>query len=1297
MFWRIGFSTASSLDTLLEKPNVTVEEVLDDADLLQECKSQNSKLVEFLQQPRVAKRLLEHVVGTAEVTGDGGLEWEEKVRFKYPYMASEVLASDIWAILDTILANQEELLKPFWDSVLSANPARAEPPLTHFTHPLLNGEAQQQAQRSEPAGEDAAAANASTSGSGGAPAGPKTINAQENGPGRSVLAGYWAKVNGVFLDKKPLEMLAFIRSLPRSVQRFVAHLETPAVVDLLYRMMQLEEATPEAGTIEWLADNELVSKLVDLLSPRHSADLHNTVSELFKAVIAFSAPSATNLNQGQGADAFGGGAFGGVDSFASARAGGTNNRLVRELASEEQIRKMVHFMLDTRLDGSSPAPSTTFGQESSAAQPPKEDPSAEGGVDKLSSVSIAGGPAGSDAEPARKDDNDEDFPAVRAPEVEITVETMTSSLVTCIGVLIELIRKNNSDYFEQHLFHTLRQYLIQRQQDFTQERRGQTFNAADTSMSQSSESDDMHRRLSNTSFQEPSEDEQLEAMEQAMKDFPSKLGIVHLGPMLKVLCERLPEFQHLLMNPRSSSAPRKTTLGELPPLTFERYRITELYAELLHCSNMALLNRSPGDGPQYSQHGSLLGGVDGFQMLARTMGVPDDTEAADESAQDGGVSQSATAEISISMDTEGPEWDENKPPKPAAADEGTKENVDAEARPGARHARGGTQHVRDESAPESATSSNDTDDEALLREVSTSEQGSEHTPTLETSPALSQGEDGVGKGSLTPTPPGASESDTATTKSETSTNTTNATTAESETTHASQVDASNAAETPATPSSPVANNVGDLLKQKFIDCNIVPSLLTLFFEFPWNNFLHNVVYDILQQFFNGRMDIGLNRQLTIDVFRNGNLTDKIVEGHKRNEESSRGPRRIRLGYMGHMNLIAEETVKLLERYPREIAEAVRTFIKQPDWDTFVNRSLRENREREAAPLAGGPPVTGRNLSFGASSAEDDDDGPHILSDNHTFANYLSSQMATGSSDDDDSDEEGNWLSAGMGSSGARGVGFDDAFVPPTSSALASSLGQDDEWGPFSDSNDVGGSFATAFGQEANLTPADWSRDFRRAFDEEDGDIETSAFGNDEDSSTPTPTSPQSNVPFVDLFDPAAVRRSTEASSAAVAAAKAAEVERASPLDILTIPAPTLGAASSGISGGSGSSNATLGIRPRSRTSSISSNTSSDSNTTAAAAATDPSSPLGPGVSPDTELTSEGKLKRVIDGREVVAPLDDVAVAAASTAVSSGSSAAGVDAQQAESEAESEPEQVDEEKEEQAGSEPAAAAAATTTA
>lgn len=58
-----------------------------------------------------------------------------------------------------------------------------------------------------------------------------------------------------------------------------------------------------------------------------------------------------------------------------------------------------------------------------------------------------------------------------------------------------------------------------------------------------------------------------------------------------------------------------------------------------------------------------------------------------------------------------------------------------------------------------------------------------------------------------------------------------------------------------------------------------PSLKDFFFRFPWNNFLHNVVYDVVQQVFNGPMDRGFNRTLAVDLFQTGRITERIVEGY----------------------------------------------------------------------------------------------------------------------------------------------------------------------------------------------------------------------------------------------------------------------------------------------------------------------------------------------------------------------------------------------------------------------------------
>jgi len=61
MFWSMRYAATSSIDTILEREGgFTLEELLEEDELLQECKSQNTKLLElcvhgpFCCAPRVA-------------------------------------------------------------------------------------------------------------------------------------------------------------------------------------------------------------------------------------------------------------------------------------------------------------------------------------------------------------------------------------------------------------------------------------------------------------------------------------------------------------------------------------------------------------------------------------------------------------------------------------------------------------------------------------------------------------------------------------------------------------------------------------------------------------------------------------------------------------------------------------------------------------------------------------------------------------------------------------------------------------------------------------------------------------------------------------------------------------------------------------------------------------------------------------------------------------------------------------------------------------------------------------------
>lgn len=67
MFWRVpGYSQPSPLEAMLDMDNFTLDELLDESDLIQECKSLNGRLVNFLKEPSTVRSLLNYLVDMPE-------------------------------------------------------------------------------------------------------------------------------------------------------------------------------------------------------------------------------------------------------------------------------------------------------------------------------------------------------------------------------------------------------------------------------------------------------------------------------------------------------------------------------------------------------------------------------------------------------------------------------------------------------------------------------------------------------------------------------------------------------------------------------------------------------------------------------------------------------------------------------------------------------------------------------------------------------------------------------------------------------------------------------------------------------------------------------------------------------------------------------------------------------------------------------------------------------------------------------------------------------------------------------
>lgn len=113
-----------------------------------------------------------------------------------------------------------------------------------------------------------------------------------------------------------------------------------------------------------------------------------------------------------------------------------------------------------------------------------------------------------------------------------------------------------------------------------------------------------------------------------------------------------------------------------------------------------------------------------------------------------------------------------------------------------------------------------------------------------------------------------------------------------------------------------------------------------------------MVYDVVQQVFNGQMDRGYNRSLAIDLFETGRITERIIEGQQASDKAQKETH-MRLGYMGHLTLIAEEVLKFTERHPDDVlSQLVLDKVHSEDWVHYVEQILSETRERDNAILGG---------------------------------------------------------------------------------------------------------------------------------------------------------------------------------------------------------------------------------------------------------------------------------------------------------------------------------------------------------
>ena len=283
MLFKLGFHNKSPVELLLENDDCTLEQILDEDDVIAEAKAHYGKLIEFLGKSENLTKMIDFI--TIEIPLDQLqnlknqskiVQEDEKVAeesdqndevhineeklqkriYKYPRIAAEILCCDIDSIY-TSISSDKLLLTSLFDFISHEK---------------------------------------------------ETLNPQ--------LTNYWIRVVTYLVQRKPIEVHKFIMSQGEPlVLNFCKHIGVPGMDELLLKLISCElydliisaETNRSAKqqlklrlmdakdnsdatniikqSVQWWTDSGVPFKLIEKLSPEHSSDCHINVTKILSEII----------------------------------------------------------------------------------------------------------------------------------------------------------------------------------------------------------------------------------------------------------------------------------------------------------------------------------------------------------------------------------------------------------------------------------------------------------------------------------------------------------------------------------------------------------------------------------------------------------------------------------------------------------------------------------------------------------------------------------------------------------------------------------------------------------------------------------------------------------------------------------------------------------------------------------------------------------------------------------------------------------------------------------------------------
>ncbi|EDW17475.2 uncharacterized protein Dmoj_GI12689, partial [Drosophila mojavensis] len=226
MFWDKCYAPSANIEALLEKENSTVEEFLDEEDILQECKTQKKNLVNYFTRPEVIRRLVELI--TTEPSEDLPMSQ----RFHYANMSCEILTLGLPSLDEKLLSDADTLQ-------LLYSYLEKEPPLNSLLSSFFS----------------------------------KTF---------SMLFTKKPEQDWFLYQHMCLQFLEYIKAQKNFLDYICKHFDTPVIPDLIMQMMKdIDGGQLKRNLFEWLTEDKLVERLIAILRNPLETDKHANVADFF--------------------------------------------------------------------------------------------------------------------------------------------------------------------------------------------------------------------------------------------------------------------------------------------------------------------------------------------------------------------------------------------------------------------------------------------------------------------------------------------------------------------------------------------------------------------------------------------------------------------------------------------------------------------------------------------------------------------------------------------------------------------------------------------------------------------------------------------------------------------------------------------------------------------------------------------------------------------------------------------------------------------------------------------------------